>query len=198
MNKFSTVTSNVVPVPLSDIDTDLIIPAQYLTSISRDGYGENLFRRLKDSDPDFPLNQERYASARVLVAESNFGCGSSREHAVWAITGAGFKVVIARSFADIFSNNAAKNGLLLVTLPDAVDEIMVGARDSAYEVTVDLEQQTVTVPSGNTYSFQYPAFRKRCLLDGLDDIDYILSFKEEIQQFRDSQMIRPNACLTRT
>ncbi len=193
MEKFKTVTSKVVPLPLSDVDTDLIIPAQYLTSISRNGYGENLFRRLKDTDPQFPLNQERYQGAEILVADSNFGCGSSREHAVWAITGAGFKVVIAKSFADIFWNNAAKNGLLLVTLAEGVDEILDGARQGDYELTVDLEEQSVVLPDGKKYQFEYQSFRRHCLLNGLDDIDYILSFTKEIEQFRSQQPFRPSS-----
>ena len=112
MEKFETLTSKTVPLPLNNVDTDMIIPAQFLTSISRDGYGENLFRRLKDEDPNFPLLQKRYADAKILVVGDNFGCGSSREHAVWALTGAGIKVVIGKSFADIFTSNSGKNGLL--------------------------------------------------------------------------------------
>lgn len=198
MDKFKTVTSKVVPLPLSDVDTDLIIPAQYLTSISRSGYGENLFRRLKDTDADFPLNKAAYRGAEVLVADANFGCGSSREHAVWALTGAGFKVLIARSFADIFSNNSAKNGLLLVSLPSAVDEILARAASGSYAVCVDLENQTVTLPCGAVHRFEYDPFRKHCLLNGLDDIDYILSFKDEIGKFRTTQVFNPATTLAYT
>lgn len=188
MKKFQTVTSRVIPLPVKDVDTDMIIPAQFLTSVSRDGYGENAFRRLKDADPNFPLNLAEYDGAKVLVADHNFGCGSSREHAVWAIAGAGIEVVIAKSFADIFSGNSAKNGLLLVTLPDAVvDRILSGAAEGVYQVTVDLQAETVTLQDGAVERFSYDPFRKHCLLEGLDDIDYIRSKQGEIVEFRKRQ-----------
>lgn len=185
MAKFETLTEKVIPMQRNDVDTDQIIPAQYLTSVSRDGYGQNLFRRLKDSEPDFPFNQDRYKDAAVLVTGYNFGCGSSREHAVWALTGAGIKVVIAESFADIFTNNSAKNGLLLVVLPkDACDYLVQRAQKEDFQVTVNLENQTVTDGS-KTFSFEYDPFRKHCLLNGLDDIEYILSFKDNIDAYRE-------------
>lgn len=185
MDKFISITSKVVPLPMADVDTDLIIPAQFLTSISRDGYGQNLFRRLRDNDPNFPFNQERFKNAEILVASSNFGCGSSREHAVWALTGAGIKVVIAPSFADIFFSNSAKNGLVLVTLPEAqVERLIAEAQAGEFAVTVSLEEQTVTLPSAEKFEFQFDQFRKHCILNGLDDIDYIMSFKEKVAEFR--------------
>jgi 3-isopropylmalate/(R)-2-methylmalate dehydratase small subunit len=185
MEKFTTVTSTVTPLPMKDVDTDLIIPAQFLTSISRDGYGVNLFKRLKETDPNFPLNQEKYKGSQILLADSNFGCGSSREHAVWALAGAGFKVVIGKSFADIFSGNSGKNGLLLVVLSDdQVDKMLERAKEETYSVSVNLADQKVTLPSGEEYSFEYDSFRKHCLLNGLDDIDYIRSFDSEVDQFR--------------
>lgn len=242
MHKFQALTAKAVPLIRNDVDTDQIIPAQYLTSVSREGYGENLFRRLKDADPNFPLNQKKYKGAGILVTGYNFGCGSSREHAVWALVGAGFKVVIAESFADIFSNNSANNGLLLVTLPkDAIEYLCRRAENGDLLVTLDLEKQLVTIsgerggaqsersngtqpdkrsgaqsersngaqpdrdsgtagdgtaPTGGatagddtastrrTFSFAYDPFRKHCLLNGLDDIEYILSFKNEINEFR--------------
>ncbi|MBS2000046.1 MAG: 3-isopropylmalate dehydratase small subunit [Cyanobacteria bacterium SZAS LIN-5] len=188
MDKFEKLTSKVVPLPMTDVDTDLIIPAQFLTSISREGYGQNLFRRLRDNDPNFPFNQEKFKGAAILVAGENFGCGSSREHAVWALAGAGIKVVIAPSFADIFFSNSAKNGLVLVTLPASqVERILVEAQAGEYSVTVDLESQTVTLPGGETFKFEFDQFRKHCILNGLDDIDYILSFKEKISEFRAGQ-----------
>lgn len=188
MDRFTSIKSKVVPVPLNDIDTDLIIPAQFLTSISREGYGENLFRRLRDTDTNFPFNLDQYRGAQVLIAGANFGCGSSREHAVWAIVGAGIKVVIAKSFADIFFNNSGKNGLVLVTLPEAqVDRLLAEAQANGLEVTVDLEKQTVCLPSGETFSFAYDEFRKHCVLNGLDDVDYILSHKDKIAEFRSTQ-----------
>jgi 3-isopropylmalate/(R)-2-methylmalate dehydratase small subunit len=185
MEKFTTVTSTVTPLPMKDVDTDLIIPAQFLTSISREGYGINLFKRLKETDPNFPLNQEKYKGSQILLADSNFGCGSSREHAVWALAGAGFKVVIGKSFADIFSGNSGKNGLLLVVLSDdQVDKMLERAKEETYSVSVNLADQKVTLPSGEEYSFEYDSFRKHCLLNGLDDIDYIRSFDSEVDQFR--------------
>jgi 3-isopropylmalate/(R)-2-methylmalate dehydratase small subunit len=185
MQAFKSVKSKVLPLPLKDVDTDMIIPAQFLTSISREGYGQNLFKRLREADPQFPLNQDKYKGAQIMVADNNFGCGSSREHAVWALDGAGFKAVIAKSFADIFAGNCAKNGLLLVVLPEAVvDRILLEARSGAYELDIDLEKQTVTLPDGTNVAFDYDPFRKHCLLNGLDDIDYILSFKDEIRAFK--------------
>jgi 3-isopropylmalate/(R)-2-methylmalate dehydratase small subunit len=185
MDKFEKLKSKVVPLPMTDVDTDLIIPAQFLTSISREGYGQNLFRRLRDNDPNFPFNLDRFKNAAILVAGENFGCGSSREHAVWALAGAGIKAVIAPSFADIFFSNSAKNGLVLVALPaPQVERMLVEAQAGEFEVTVDLESQTVTLPSGETFSFEFDQFRKHCILNGLDDIDYILSFKEKVAEFR--------------
>lgn len=188
MVKVTTVKSKAMPLPMKDVDTDLIIPAQFLTSISKDGYGANLFRRLRDNDTNFPMNRKEFDGASVLVTDSNFGCGSSREHAVWALTGAGFKVVIAKSFSDIFYNNSAKNALLLVVLPaDVVDHILQSAKSADYEVTVDLAAQTVTLPDGASHKFEYDEFRKHCMLNGLDDIEYIRSHLEDIQAFRKRQ-----------
>lgn len=185
MNKISVVQGRAIPLPMKDVDTDLIIPAQYLTSVSREGYGENLFRRLRDSDANFPFNLEKFRGASILIVDSNFGCGSSREHAVWALQGAGIQVVIAKSFADIFYSNSGKNGLLAVTLPPKiVDSMLLAAKDGSCELTVDLEKQIVSTASGESYSFDYEAFRKHCLLNGLDDIDYILSNRERIEEFR--------------
>jgi len=187
MEKFKSITSKVLPVPIKDIDTDMIIPAQFLTSISREGYGENLFRRLRDQAPEFPINLPEYKEAGILIADSNFGCGSSREHAVWAILDAGFKVVISKSFADIFYSNSAKNGLVLVTLPEkTVNDFLLEAKNKELVLTIDLEKQHVQ--SGQqTYSFNYDPFRKHCILNGLDDIDYILSAKNEIADFHKKQ-----------
>jgi 3-isopropylmalate/(R)-2-methylmalate dehydratase small subunit len=193
MEKFSKIKSKVVPLPMTDVDTDLIIPAQFLTSISREGFGQNLFRRLRDNDTSFPFNLDKFNDAKILVTGHNFGCGSSREHAVWALLGAGIRVVIAPSFADIFFSNSAKNGLVLVKLSEAqVDRLVVEAQASSLEITVDLEAQTVTLPSGEEFSFDFDAFRKHCIINGLDDIDYILSHKSEIENFRKTETSRPN------
>lgn len=181
MKPFTTVCSRVAPVPIKDVDTDMIIPAQFLTSISREGFGEHLFKRLRSADPDFYMNQERYRGAQILVADSNFGCGSSREHAVWALQGAGVKVVIAPSFADIFAGNSTKNGLLLVTLPDAdVRKLLRLAQEVGVTLTVDLQAQTVSAEDGQSWKFEYDPFRKHCLLNGLDDLDYLRSRLDQI------------------
>ena len=188
MEKFNKFTSTAVPLNMNDVDTDMIIPAQFMTSVSRDGYGKNLFRRLRDGDADFPLNQDKFSKGRILLAGNNFGCGSSREHAVWALTGWGFKVVIAKAFADIFYNNSAKNGLLLISLPSAeVDALIQQAQSGNLALEVDLERQIVRTPEGKELSFDYDPFRKHCLLNGLDDIDYILSHNQDIQEFRERQ-----------
>ena len=185
MNKFSTVTSSICPLPIKDIDTDMIIPAQYLTSISRDGFGEHLFTRLRSSDPTFPLNLPQFSGAEILVADSNFGCGSSREHAVWAILGGGFKVVIAKSFADIFKSNSGKNGLVLVQLDEsAVDYLLSEGAQRKVTLTINLSEQLVTeVESSSSprqWRFDYDPFVKYCLLNGLDDLEYLRSQKNEI------------------
>ena len=155
--------------------------------MSRKGYGENLFRRLRDSSKDFVLNQPRYRKAQILVADHNFGCGSSREHAVWALTDWGFKIVIAKSFADIFSGNSAKNGLLLIALPEATVEHFQREAAESLELTVDLERQEVRDNRGEVHLFDYDPFRKHCLLQGVDDLDYILSRKAQIDVFRKGQ-----------
>jgi 3-isopropylmalate/(R)-2-methylmalate dehydratase small subunit len=188
MQPFTTLTSKVIPLPIRDVDTDMIIPAQFLTSISREGFGPNLFRRLRDTDPNFALTQPQYKGAEVLVADSNFGCGSSREHAVWALQDAGFRVVISKSFADIFYNNSAKNGLLLVVIAeDIVDRLLKESAAQPVVVTVNLEAQTVTLPWGASTSFDFDPFRKHCLLNGLDDIEYMRSHRNEVEEFRKRQ-----------
>lgn len=189
MEKVKTVTSRVIPLPMKDVDTDLIIPAQFLTSISRQGFGQHLFKRLRESDVNFPFNNPEYTGAQILVTDSNFGCGSSREHAVWALYDAGIRVIVAKSFADIFFNNSAKNGLLLVTLPDeTVDSILNHAQTEDYTLTVDLENQQVRLPDNSAVEFSYDPFRKHCLLNGHDDIDYILSHRAVIETFRERQL----------
>lgn len=176
MQPFTPVTSIAAPVAIKDVDTDMIIPAQYLTSISREGFGPNLFVRLRSSRADFYQNQPRFNGTQILVADSNFGCGSSREHAVWALLGAGIRVVIAPSFADIFAGNSAKNGLLLVNLPeDVVRQLLTEASQRDLKLTVDLAAQTVASDDKRTWSFAYDPFRKHCLLNGLDDLDYLRS-----------------------
>jgi 3-isopropylmalate/(R)-2-methylmalate dehydratase small subunit len=184
MEKFTKITSKAIPLPIRDVDTDMILPAQFMTSVSRDGYGQNLFTRLRSADPEFPLNKAEYADAKILLTETNFGCGSSREHAVWALTGAGFRVVIGKGFADIFYNNSPKNGLLLIVLPAAViDDLMKRAAGGALQLTVDLESQQVTEADGRSHKFEFDSFRKHCMLEGLDDLDYIMAARGKIDSY---------------
>ena len=187
------------PLDRSNIDTDVIIPKQYLKSVKRTGFGSNLFdswRYLAPGDlesdhsrrprnPDFVLNQARYREASILITGPNFGCGSSREHAVWAFLDAGFRAVIAPSFADIFDTNAAKNGLLTVPLPEAAVQTLLEeiAQTEGYQLDVDLPEQTVTADSGATWSFDIDPQRKRCLVEGLDDIALTLRHTDQIKEF---------------
>ncbi|HEY9792420.1 MAG TPA: 3-isopropylmalate dehydratase small subunit [Candidatus Obscuribacterales bacterium] len=185
MEKVQRIKSRVIPLPIKDVDTDMIIPAQYLTSISASGYGANLFRRLRDQDPAFPFNKPEYARASILVADDNFGCGSSREHAVWALLDAGIRAVICKSFADIFFNNSLKNGLLPIKLPHAaVDNILARSLTENYVLCVDLEAQEVACPDRPALKFDFDPFRKHCLLNGLDDVQYIQSYAAQLAEYR--------------
>ena len=188
--KFTVLESTCVPLPLANIDTDQIIPARFLTATTREGFGENLFRDWrydKDGNPanDFVLNRTDF-SGEILVTGSNFGCGSSREHAVWAITGHGFRAVVSDSFADIFMNNALNNGLLPVMIPTETLARLTALvlSDPGAKARIDLERQLLSVPGhGVSATFPLNAFRKECLLKGLDNIDYLLSIKDEILKF---------------
>ena len=183
MKAFKKMTSQVIPMWLSDVDTDMIIPAQYLTQTTIDGYGEHLFTRLKDADADFVFNQKRFQGAKILISGDNFGCGSSREHAVWAFQQAGIDVIIAPSFSDIFFNNAAKNGLLLITLDGVLlEQWCEKVQLQDFEITIDLQAQTV-IANDVSYHFDYDPFRKECLRQGLDDMTYLLSKNKEITAF---------------
>ncbi len=185
MKKFTSINAKAVPLDLNDVDTDLIIPAQFLTSVSREGFGANLFKRLRDGDPSFAFNRPEYKDAKILIANDNFGCGSSREHAVWALQGWGIETVIAKSFADIFTSNSAKNGLLLVKLaPDVVDSLRGEASRGALTVEVNLDKCTVSAGDGRAYPFEYDPFRRHCLMNGLEDLDYLLSHRAEIEAHR--------------
>jgi 3-isopropylmalate/(R)-2-methylmalate dehydratase small subunit len=188
MQKFEIFSSRVIPLPMKDVDTDLIIPAQYLTSISREGFGQNVFRRLRDSNPDFPFNKDEYKDSQVLAVDSNFGCGSSREHAVWALQGAGIRAILGKSFADIFFNNSLKNGLLPITLDGSlIDQILTSAATTDFKVTIDLENQVVQLPDGTSAAFTFDPFRKHCLLNGLDDINYIFSHEADLLAFNEKR-----------
>ncbi len=194
MRTFTTLTGPAAPLPMINVDTDQVIPKQYLTAITRAGLGKGLFHDFRyDMDdrenPEFVLNQEPYRQAKILIAGENFGCGSSREHAPWALEDFGIRCVIAPSFADIFFNNCVKNGLLLIVLPDAeVEMLMNDAGDPANcEMSVDLEAQTVTRPNGTVMPFEIEPFRKHRLLNGLDDISITLQRRTEIDAFEARQ-----------
>lgn len=183
MQKFCTLTSKATPLPLKDVDTDMIIPAQFLTRINKSGYGECLFRRLRDNDPDFPIDQLKYKGNQILIARNNFGCGSSREHAVWALLDFGIKVVVSSSFADIFKSNAGKNGLVLIELEEKIIEnLLEKAETGGFEMTIDLKKQTLSLSDGTIHEFDFDPFRKECILNGLDDMDYILQYENEIKK----------------
>ena len=201
MRKFSVEQGLVLPLDRANVDTDFIIPKQFLKSIKRTGFGVNLFDEHRyldkgepDSDnskrplnPDFVLNQPRYQGCKILLARDNFGCGSSREHAPWALDDYGFRVMIAPSFADIFLNNCFKNGLLpIVVNQETISELFRDTQaDEGYSLTVDLAEQTITRPDGSVIAFEVDSFRKNCLLNGLDDIGLTLEEADTIKAFED-------------
>ena len=186
MKAIKNISGTAIPMNITDIDTDIIIPAQYLTSTSQTGYGKHAFARLK-ADKNFVLNQDKYKSAPILLAGSNFGCGSSREHAVWAIKELGIDAIIAPSFADIFTNNAKKNGLLLIEQPqDVLDNLMQKASDSFLEITINIENQTIKTEELKL-EFTLNTFFKHCLINGLDELDYLMSNINEIKSFKQKQ-----------
>ncbi|KFI30495.1 3-isopropylmalate dehydratase small subunit [Haematobacter massiliensis] len=199
MDRFTTLTGVAAPMPLVNIDTDMIIPKQFLKTIKRTGLGKNLFDEMRyESDgtekPDFVLNQPAYRNAEIIVAGDNFGCGSSREHAPWALLDFGIRCVVSTSFADIFYNNCFKNGILPITLPqEQVDRLMEDARrGSNARITVDLEAQTVSASEGEVFHFEIDPFRKHCLLNGLDDIGLTLENAGDIDAYEaKTRMSRP-------
>ena len=190
MDRFTTLSGIAAPMPLVNIDTDMIIPKQFLKTIKRTGLGKNLFDEMRydqagNEIAGFVLNQPAYRKAEILVAGDNFGCGSSREHAPWALLDFGIRCVISTSFADIFYNNCFKNGILPVVLPaDAVAVLMDDARKGANaRISVDLEAQTVTASDGTSFAFDVDPFKKHCLLNGLDDIGLTLAKEAAIESF---------------
>ena len=193
MEKFTKISGIAAPMPMINIDTDMIIPKQFLKTIKRTGLGVNLFDEMRYGDdgqelPDFVLNKPAYRKAEILVAGANFGCGSSREHAPWAINDFGIRCVIAPSFADIFYNNCFKNGILPIALPqEQVDLLMTEAQKGANaRIEVDLEAQTVTTSDGEAIPFEVDAFKKHCLLEGLDDIGLTMEKAASIDTFEAS------------
>ena len=213
MQKFETLKGLVAPIDRENVDTDAIIPKQFLKSIRKTGFGQNLFDEWRYLDagypgqdpasrkpnPDFVLNQPRYQGASILLARKNFGCGSSREHAPWALDQFGFRAIIAPSYADIFFNNSFKNGLLPIVLPDAqvaalFDEL---AAFPGYSLTIDLQRQQIIKPDGQELPFEVQAFRKYCLLNGFDDIGLTLRHADKIRAF-EAQRLTQKPWLART
>lgn len=190
MEKFTTITSTYVPLPIENVDTDQIIPARFLKATTREGFGDNLFadwRYNKDGSPkqDFVLNNPTYGGS-ILVAGKNFGSGSSREHAAWAIGGYGFKAVVSSFFADIFKNNALNNGVLpVIVTPEFLQEIYSAVeKDPKASLTIDLEKQSITNnATGKSENFEINPYKKECLLNGLDDIDFLLTNKDKIKEY---------------
>lgn len=190
MKPFTTLSATAVPLRMENVDTDQIIPAKYLTAVTKEGMGKGLFSWIRYNPdgtpkPDFVTNMPEYQGAEILIAGRNFGSGSSREHAVWALTDFGFRCVISPGFADIFYNNSLKNGLLPVTLPEEVVNMLwdLVEEDPETMIYVDLKSQTVTLPDGQQHSFAIDAFRKLCLLEGLDDLGYIGSKEAAIAAY---------------
>ncbi len=194
MDKFTNLTGVAAPLPMINVDTDMIIPKQFLKTIKRTGLGQNLFDEMRfttdgEEKPDFVLNKPAYRNAQILVAGDNFGCGSSREHAPWALLDFGIRCVIATSFADIFYNNCFKNGILPIVLPsEDVEKLMDDAsRGANAMVTVDLETQEIKGPDGGTINFDIDPFRKHCLLEGLDDIGLTMKKADAIDSYEARQ-----------
>jgi len=205
MEKFITLNGLVAPLDRSNVDTDAIIPKQFLKSIKRSGFGPNLFDEWRYLDhgepgmdnskrplnPDFVLNQARYQGAQVLLGRDNFGCGSSREHAPWALEDFGFRCIIAPSFADIFYNNCFKNGILPIVLDALIVEqlFQTAQAHEGYSLSIDLPEQKVTIPSGESFAFEVDEFRKYCLLNGLDDIGLTLQHVDDIKAYEERRKV---------
>jgi 3-isopropylmalate/(R)-2-methylmalate dehydratase small subunit len=199
MDKFTSLTSAAAPLPMINVDTDMIIPKQFLKTILRTGLGKSLFFEMRfgeggEENPDFVLNKPAYRNAKILVAGENFGCGSSREHAPWALLDFGIRCVISTSFADIFYNNCFKNGILpAIVSPEDLEKLMDDARrGSNATLTVDLEKQEIRGPDGGAVRFEIDAFRKKCLMEGLDDIGLTMQKADKIKGFEEqAALARP-------
>jgi 3-isopropylmalate/(R)-2-methylmalate dehydratase small subunit len=185
MTPFTKLTSRMVPLPARNVDTDQIIPARFLKTTVKSGLGEALFNDWRATDPTFILNQPRAAGAQILLAGDNFGCGSSREHAPWALAAFGFRAVVSTSFGDIFRNNSLKNGFLPVQLDATSHDALMerSLADPAAEITIDLESRTVTLPDGSTAPFPIDAFSRTCLLAGVDQLGYLLKQQDRIAAY---------------
>ncbi|QYN50237.1 MULTISPECIES: 3-isopropylmalate dehydratase small subunit [Apibacter] len=197
MEKFKTITSTYVPLPIENVDTDQIIPARFLKATNKEGFGDNLFADWRydkngNPKPDFVLNNPTY-SGNILVAGKNFGSGSSREHAAWAVSGYGFRAVVSSYFADIFKNNSLNNGLLpVVVSPEFLSDLFENVHsDPNNTISIDLEKQTITNnKTGKTEIFDINSYKKECLLQGLDDIDYLLSKKDKIEEYEKNRVFQ--------
>ena len=188
MEKFELLKGIAAPLAMINVDTDMIIPKQFLKTIKRSGLGKNLFHELRydmqgNVKNDFVLNWDPYKQASILIAGDNFGCGSSREHAPWSLLDFGFKCIIAPSFADIFYNNCFKNGILPIRLDQKIVDVLMDQANQKNHLTINLEDQLIILDDGNTFEFQIDPFRKKCLLEGLDDIGLTLQKKEKIDQY---------------
>jgi len=188
MEKFELLKGIAAPLAMINVDTDMIIPKQFLKTIKRSGLGKNLFHELRydmqgNVKNDFVLNWDPYKQASILIAGDNFGCGSSREHAPWSLLDFGFKCIIAPSFADIFYNNCFKNGILPIRLDQKTVDVLMDQANQKNHLTINLEDQLIILDDGNTFEFQIDPFRKKCLLEGLDDIGLTLQKKEKIDQY---------------
>jgi 3-isopropylmalate/(R)-2-methylmalate dehydratase small subunit len=197
MEKFTTLTSHMVAIPTENIDTDQIIPAQFLKTVSKKGLGKNLFFHWRYNEdgspnPDFPLNQPEAQGAEILLAGDNFGCGSSREHAPWSLTDHGFRAIISTSFADIFRNNSLKNSLLPVIVDDETYQQLTSlvAEEPDTAVTINLEKQILTLPDGRSVTFPIDNFSKTCMLEGLDQLGYLMKQDERIAAYEASHSAR--------
>jgi 3-isopropylmalate/(R)-2-methylmalate dehydratase small subunit len=202
MEKFTKFSSRLAPLPIDNIDTDQIIPARFLKTISKAGLGDNLFSDWRYSadgtpKPDFILNQPRGHAARILLAGDNFGCGSSREHAPWALIQYGFRAVISTSFADIFRGNALKNSLLPIAIPEDKHKALFATVEAnpAAEVAINLENQTLTLPDGSTVAFPIDEFAKYCMLQGVDELGYILQLEAEIEAYEGQRTLSINTLI---
>ena len=195
MEKFKTIKSNALPLPMVNVDTDMIIPKQFLKTIKRTGLGKNLFYELRYDENDkeiksFVLNQDEYKDSQILITGKNFGCGSSREHAPWSIADYGIKCIIASSYADIFYNNCFKNGILPIKLKDEEIEVLLSAAENSLNFTIDLENQKISYIENNTQKempFELDEAKKNCLLEGLDDIGMTLNKVSHISSFEEKQ-----------
>lgn len=191
MKTIKSVSGKAIPLALDNVDTDMIIPATYLTSTEATGYGKHVFQRLRDQDANFVFNQSAFKDANILISQHSFGCGSSREHAVWALLEAGIEAVVAISFADIFKNNSAQNGLVLITLPEEqIFSMLSFAKKAEYHLTIDVCEKTITSSQDEHMDFSLDPFYQYCLVNGLDHLDYLLNHEEIISHFKQTQQNR--------